>query len=56
MKAYPVRYNLGACLTDNGPDFPIVYDYGDNATTSNLYGPDSRGKIRLSLDASAVAK
>lgn len=40
-----MSYNAGACLTDNGPDFPIVYDYGDNVTTSNFYGPNSRGRM-----------
>uniref|UniRef100_A0A8C5N3V7 Intelectin-like protein n=1 Tax=Leptobrachium leishanense TaxID=445787 RepID=A0A8C5N3V7_9ANUR len=27
-KKYPVRYNAGACLTNNGPAVPVVYDYG----------------------------
>lgn len=49
VKAYPMKYNAGACLTDNGPDFPIVYDYGDNVTTNNFYGPNSRGRMSLSF-------
>ncbi|XP_031443258.1 intelectin-like [Clupea harengus] len=42
FKRYPVRYNAGACRTDNGPSIPVVYDYGNADTTSNFYGPNSR--------------
>ncbi|XP_076128498.1 intelectin-like [Alosa pseudoharengus] len=39
---YPVRYNSGACGTDDGPSIPVVYDHGNADTTRNLYGPLSR--------------
>ncbi|XP_043915661.1 intelectin-1a-like isoform X2 [Protopterus annectens] len=39
---YPVKYNGGSCLTDNGPAFPIIYDTGNAATTANFYSPNGR--------------
>ncbi|XP_012685055.2 intelectin-like [Clupea harengus] len=42
FKRYPVRYNVGACKTNNGPSIPVVYDYGNAETTRNFYGPNSR--------------
>ncbi|CAB1350925.1 unnamed protein product [Coregonus sp. 'balchen'] len=41
---YPVEYNVGAHLSDNGPSIPIVYDLGDKESTKNLYGPYSGGE------------
>jgi intelectin len=37
--SYPVEYNVGAHLSDNGPSIPIVYDVGDKESTKNVYGP-----------------
>ncbi|XP_043915210.1 intelectin-1a-like [Protopterus annectens] len=39
---YPVKYNGGSCLTNNGPAVPIIYDTGNAATTANLYSPNGR--------------
>ncbi|XP_071770767.1 intelectin-like isoform X2 [Centroberyx gerrardi] len=39
---YPVRYNAGSCLTNNGPSFPIVYDHGNTETTTMFYGPNAK--------------
>ncbi|XP_076129892.1 intelectin-like [Alosa pseudoharengus] len=45
FKRYPVRYNIGACGTNNGPSIPVVYDYGNAATTRNFYGPNARNEF-----------
>ncbi|XP_063051993.1 intelectin-like [Engraulis encrasicolus] len=45
FKRYPVRYNIGACRTNNGPSSPVVYDYGNAASTRNLYSPNSRNEF-----------
>uniref|UniRef100_A0A673MPV6 Intelectin-like n=1 Tax=Sinocyclocheilus rhinocerous TaxID=307959 RepID=A0A673MPV6_9TELE len=42
FKKFPVRFGLGACITDNGPAIPIVYDTGNVDYNKNLYGPSSR--------------
>ncbi|XP_051756017.1 intelectin-like [Ctenopharyngodon idella] len=42
FKKFPVKFGLGACLTDNGPAIPIVYDTGNVDYTKNLFGPNSR--------------
>ncbi len=39
---FPVRFGIGACITDNGPAIPIVYDTGNMDFNKNLYGPNSR--------------
>lgn len=36
---YPVKYNAGAPLINNGPSIPIVYHHGDKQTTKAFYGP-----------------
>ncbi|XP_059363035.1 intelectin-1-like [Carassius carassius] len=36
MKKFPVRFGLDACLTDNGPAIPIVYDTGNVDYNKNL--------------------
>ncbi|XP_014033281.1 intelectin-like [Salmo salar] len=41
---YPVEYNVGAHLSDNGPSIPIVYDLGDKESTKMFYGPNTRGE------------
>ncbi|XP_077310333.1 intelectin-1-like [Lithobates pipiens] len=38
-KKYPVVYNVGACLTNNGPAFPVVYDFGSADKTASYYSP-----------------
>ncbi|KAI4876774.1 hypothetical protein NFI96_008143 [Prochilodus magdalenae] len=45
FKRYPVRYNTGSCLQDNGPSIPVVYDVGDAEFNRNLYGPSARGEL-----------
>ncbi|KAF4111172.1 hypothetical protein G5714_008203 [Onychostoma macrolepis] len=42
FKKFPVRFGVGACITDNGPAIPIVYDTGNVDFNKNLYGPHSR--------------
>ncbi|XP_043099472.1 intelectin-like [Puntigrus tetrazona] len=42
FKRFPVRFGIGACITDNGPSIPIVYDTGNVDYNRNLYGPYSR--------------
>uniref|UniRef100_A0A8C5N3Y8 Fibrinogen C-terminal domain-containing protein n=1 Tax=Leptobrachium leishanense TaxID=445787 RepID=A0A8C5N3Y8_9ANUR len=44
-KKYPVRYNAGACLKNNGPAVPIVYDFGSAEKTNNYYSPNGRGEF-----------
>ncbi|CAI9576620.1 unnamed protein product [Staurois parvus] len=38
-KKYPLVYNIGACLTHNGPAVPIVYDFGSADKTAAYYSP-----------------
>ncbi|KAM9325670.1 intelectin-2-like [Gastrophryne carolinensis] len=38
-KKYPVVYNGGACITNNGPAVPVVYDYGSAQKTEAYYSP-----------------
>ncbi|XP_071389875.1 intelectin-like isoform X2 [Centroberyx affinis] len=45
FKRYPVRYNAGSCLTNNGPSFPIIYDHGNTETTTMFYGPNARSQF-----------
>nr|XP_006641047.1 PREDICTED: intelectin-like [Lepisosteus oculatus] len=46
IKRYPVKYRAGVCTTNHGPSIPIVYDLGDEQSTSNLYGPHTRGLFK----------
>ncbi|XP_072526312.1 intelectin-like isoform X2 [Salminus brasiliensis] len=45
FQKYPVRYGAGSCNTGNGPNVPVVYDTGDQALTTYLYGPSARGEF-----------
>ncbi|XP_052055895.1 intelectin-1a-like [Apodemus sylvaticus] len=36
---YPVKNGGGKCGTDNGPAFPVVYDFGDAQKTASYYSP-----------------
>lgn len=36
-------FGAGECKDDNGPSIPVVYDTGDEKSTTNLYGPTVRG-------------
>ncbi|KAI4876777.1 hypothetical protein NFI96_008146, partial [Prochilodus magdalenae] len=45
FKKFPVRFGIGACRIDNGPAVPVLYDTGNEASTRNLYGPNSRGEF-----------
>ncbi|XP_063819776.1 intelectin-1-like [Pseudophryne corroboree] len=38
-KKYPVVYNVGGCLTHNGPAVPVVYDFGSAEKTTSYYSP-----------------
>ncbi|KAJ8372640.1 hypothetical protein AAFF_G00280560 [Aldrovandia affinis] len=42
---YPVTYGTGACNIDTGPAVPIVYDVGNEESTLQLYGPNTRGEV-----------
>ncbi|XP_044138164.1 intelectin-1-like [Bufo gargarizans] len=44
-KKYPVMYNAGSCLTNNGPDVPVVYDFGSAVTAANYYSPFGRAEF-----------
>ncbi|KAK6475411.1 intelectin-1-like [Huso huso] len=44
FQRYPVRYKGGVCQTNNGPAIPIVYDFGNKESTSNLYGPHTKSQ------------
>ncbi|XP_056386149.1 intelectin-1-like isoform X3 [Hyla sarda] len=39
-KKYPVVYNAGACLAQNGPAIPVVYDFGSAGKTALYYSPN----------------
>uniref|UniRef100_A0A674D561 Intelectin 1 n=1 Tax=Salmo trutta TaxID=8032 RepID=A0A674D561_SALTR len=41
---YPVEYNVGKHLSDNGPSIPIVYDLGDKESTKMFYSPNTKGE------------
>ncbi|KAM8921402.1 intelectin-1a-like [Pelodytes ibericus] len=45
FKKYPVSYNIGTCMQQNGPAIPVFYDYGDAAKTANYYSPNGRGEF-----------
>ncbi|XP_044153751.1 intelectin-1-like [Bufo gargarizans] len=36
---YPVVYNAGGCLAQNGPAVPVVYDFGSAEKTKSYYSP-----------------
>ncbi|XP_066454886.1 intelectin-1-like [Eleutherodactylus coqui] len=42
---YPVVYNAGACLTDNGPAIPVVYDVGSAEKTKSYYSPNGANEF-----------
>ncbi|XP_053327029.1 intelectin-1-like [Spea bombifrons] len=44
-KKYPVKYNVGTCLTNNGPAIPVVYDLGNAEKTANYYSPSGRSEF-----------
>ncbi|CAJ0935517.1 unnamed protein product, partial [Ranitomeya imitator] len=39
-KKYPVVYNAGGCLANNGPAIPVVYDFGSAEKTALYYSPN----------------
>ncbi|XP_075698785.1 intelectin-1-like [Rhinoderma darwinii] len=41
-KQYPVVYNIGTCLTNNGPAIPVVYDFGSAEKTKSYYSPNGQ--------------
>ncbi|XP_066457737.1 intelectin-1a-like [Eleutherodactylus coqui] len=41
-KIYPVVYNAGACLTNNGPAIPVVYDFGSAQKTASYHSPQGQ--------------
>ncbi|XP_053330627.1 intelectin-1-like [Spea bombifrons] len=44
-KKYPVKYNTGSCLTNNGPAVPVVYDVGNAEKTANYYSPNGKNEF-----------
>ncbi|XP_075463609.1 intelectin-1-like isoform X2 [Ascaphus truei] len=44
-KKYPVSYNVGNCLAQNGPAVPVVYDHGNAVQTANYYSPNGRSEF-----------
>ncbi|XP_040292046.1 intelectin-1-like isoform X1 [Bufo bufo] len=40
FKKYPVVFDAGACLKDNGPAVPVVYDFGSAEKTKSYYSPN----------------
>uniref|UniRef100_A0A667Y632 Intelectin 1 n=1 Tax=Myripristis murdjan TaxID=586833 RepID=A0A667Y632_9TELE len=42
VKRFQVKFNVGGCITNNGPSIPIIYDHGSRATTTHFYGPSAR--------------
>ncbi|KAM3914000.1 intelectin-1-like [Leptodactylus fuscus] len=44
-KKYPVVYNAGTCLRDNGPAIPVVYDYGSAERTKSYYSPNGQREL-----------
>ncbi|XP_073453741.1 intelectin-1-like [Aquarana catesbeiana] len=38
-KKYPLVYNVGACLANNGSAVPVVYDFGSADKTASYYSP-----------------
>ncbi|TRY81336.1 hypothetical protein DNTS_029762 [Danionella cerebrum] len=42
FKRYPVRFGAGECLSNMGPNSPVVYDTGDKDSTKNFYAPSVR--------------
>ncbi|NP_001164984.2 intelectin 2 precursor [Xenopus tropicalis] len=44
-KKYPVKYDIGKCLADNGPAVPVVYDLGSAEKTASLYSPNGRNEF-----------
>uniref|UniRef100_A0A8C8IIN0 Uncharacterized protein n=1 Tax=Oncorhynchus tshawytscha TaxID=74940 RepID=A0A8C8IIN0_ONCTS len=52
---YPVEYNVGNHLSDNGPSIPIVYDLWDKESTKMFYGPNTRGETRGETEGGFVS-
>ncbi|XP_063296001.1 intelectin-1-like isoform X3 [Pelobates fuscus] len=44
-KKYPLKYNTGSCIVNNGPSAPVVYDYGNAEKAANYYSPAGRGEF-----------
>uniref|UniRef100_A0A3P8XK21 Fibrinogen C-terminal domain-containing protein n=1 Tax=Esox lucius TaxID=8010 RepID=A0A3P8XK21_ESOLU len=44
FQRYPVKYNAGAHLADNGPSIPVVYDLGNKEASKMFYGPATCGE------------
>ncbi|XP_037067137.1 intelectin-1a-like isoform X2 [Peromyscus leucopus] len=45
FQKYPVKYGAGKCWTDNGPAFPVIYDYGDAQKTASYYSPSGQNEF-----------
>ncbi|XP_053561564.1 intelectin-1 [Bombina bombina] len=41
-QTYPVMYNAGSCLENNGPAYSVVYDKGNPNLATNYYSPNGR--------------
>lgn len=51
LQKYPVKYNLGKCLNDNGPAIPVNYDYGDALKTASYYSPNGQSEYFQPMQA-----
>uniref|UniRef100_A0A3B4DU19 Intelectin 1 n=1 Tax=Pygocentrus nattereri TaxID=42514 RepID=A0A3B4DU19_PYGNA len=54
FKEFPVTYGAGVCRTNNGPTAPVVYDFGNEGSTKNFYGPNVRGEFEAGFIAFRV--
>ncbi|KAM3912603.1 intelectin-1-like [Leptodactylus fuscus] len=44
-KKYPVAFDVGSCLAQNGPAIPVVYDYGSTEKTTLYYSPSGANEF-----------
>ncbi|XP_071985393.1 intelectin-1-like [Engystomops pustulosus] len=45
FKKYPLIYNTGTCLINNGPAVPVVYDAGSPEQTASYYSPNGKNEF-----------
>ncbi|XP_075208482.1 intelectin-1-like isoform X1 [Anomaloglossus baeobatrachus] len=42
---YPVVFNAGTCLTNNGPAIPVVYDFGSAEKSISYFSPNGQKEL-----------